>query len=253
MTTGLRIPGALPASPLRYAENDVTRLIGANSFGAISGPPGVGKTTTSAIKAGSYGGPVVYISVTSRASARQNFVHMFEAVTGTPASGSASQIQSDLHDHLIMYPTTMIIDDAHHVGRDGLILLKGLFDLITTTRGEGTPIILVGNDLSNHLTTLLPELVSRTNGQAEARYLDPGEAIDAIRVLEPRTCNNDTAMLFNLDKAFFKGELRKWSLFFRTLNLIGGHSLTEPYTERDIKEALILTGFRKTKQKKTKR
>lgn len=255
MNGGLSVPGALPPAPLRHIENEVTEqigravetAIGTNCFGAISGETGVGKTTTSAIKAAVYGGPVVYVNITSIASARQNFVSMFEAVTGTPAAGSATQIQHDLHDHLIMCPTTMLIDEAHRVRLDGLILLKGLFDLIVTTRGEGTPIILVGVGLFNHLMTLLPELRSRTNGRAEARCLNPTEAVDAIRVIQPRTRNNDTEMLLNLDKAYFKGNLGLWSMFFKSLNMIGGHSPTEPYAERDIKEALIRGGYRKKK------
>lgn len=260
MTINLQVPGALPVSPLRVIETPVTRAIhlavdtavGTNMIGAISGPPGVGKTTTSAIAAAACGGPVVYVDIKSRASARQNFTAMFEAVTGTPAKGTAVHIQADLRDHLVMYPTTMLIDDAHQIGLDGLILIKGLFDAVTTIRGEGTPIILVGNALTNSLA-VLPELVSRLNGRAEARYLTSAEVIDAIHVLEPRTRFNDHNTLYALDRTYFKGELRQWAVFFRTLNMIGGTSLTEPYPDDNIKEAIIRGGIEPIKARKGRR
>jgi hypothetical protein len=152
-------------------------------------------------------------------------------------------------DHLMTYPTTMLIDDAHQIGADGLILINGLHNLVRAAQGSGTPIVLVGNDLSRNIAALVPELANRFNGRYDARYLTPQETIDAIHVLEPRTALNDQKMLFDLDRMFFKGELRGWSFFLDNLNLIGGISLDEPYPDRDIKEAVVRAGLVTTKKK----
>ena len=255
----LRVPGSLPVSPTNYVQTPVTRririaaetAIASGGIAAISGPAGVGKTTASAIVAAEFDTQVAYVGITSKQSPRQNFLSIWEAVTGIPGQGTAVNIQSDLVDHLMSYPTTMVIDDAHQIQADGLRLLTGLWNQVRNAQTEGTPIILVGNDLTRKLA-VVPELVSRFRSQYVARYLRINEVLDILGHLEPRTKSIDNQLLRDLDKAYFHGEIRQWAFFLEDLNKIAPGDPDAPFTGAHINEAIQRAGHKAIKRSRTK-
>lgn len=232
-------PGSLPVPPPNLVTatkmgKDIRLLLQMSvRLGAcllIGGPVGIGKTTAVAEAARGLDCAPVYINMFGTTSTRDQMQTIWEAMTGTRASGNAALIRDQILDSLKGDPVTLLIDDAHHVGFSALASILSIWDRVHTTRGRGTPIVLCGNNLERHLKERLPELLSRS---ALAREFKPvaGKALaDLVLAMEPRIAGTPASTIRDLDNRHFRGDLRRWRQFFDMLDLARTDTEPRPLT-----------------------
>jgi len=249
-TTGVRLdagPGSLPVQPPNLVTatkmgKDIDLLLQMSvRLGAcvlIGGPIGIGKTTAVAAAARRLDCSPVYINMFGTTSTRDQMQTIWEAMTGTRASGNAALIRDQILDTLKRKPMTLLIDDAHHVGYSALTSILSIYDRFHATRGRGTPMVLCGNNLERHLRERLPELLSRS---ALAREFNPmaGKTLaNVVLAMEPRIAETPTDTLREIDKRHFRGDLRRWRQFFDMLDLARTSDKPSPLTEDEIQSIL---------------
>ena len=164
---------SLPVRPERYVPTNIVKGVHVVVKAAvltggcclIDGPVGVGKTTAVVEAARQLSTETVYVNMFGTDTTRDQMNAIWSAMTGTNAVGTAAQIRDDVLDALKRTRTTLLIDDAHHVGFKGLSNILSIWNRIHASRGTGTPIVLCGNNLARHLGQTLPELLSRSGTQ----------------------------------------------------------------------------------------
>lgn len=246
-----RLRGSLPIRPQRFAETPTVRRIQvttqtavrAHRIAAISGPVGVGKTTAAAEAARALGSQVVYVLMPDVTSVKATLSTVWECITRTPALGTERRIMDDIVGHLLTHDVTLLIDDAHHVSKRGLRVLTGIWNEVDVARGTGVSMILVGNDLANALK-VVPEINSRIGARCSVTPLAGASLYEALAVIEPRTVGADQALLRNLDRRYFHGELRQWVSFFEVLTMQQSNTpVTGSLTPAEVRTALMRQGW----------
>jgi len=207
----------------------------------IDGPVGVGKTTAVVEAARALNSDAVYVNMFGTNSPRDQMDAIWIAMTGTRGVGTAARIRDDILDTLTRSRTTLLIDDAHHVGLRGLAPILAIWNRLHAARGTGTPIVLCGNNLERHLRQTLPELLSRSSSRYVARPLGGKPLVAAVLAMEPLIAGTPTDLLRNIDARHFRGEIRRWNQFLDTIILFRGPDAdAHPLTGDEVQQALSL-------------
>lgn len=239
---------SLPVRPARYVEtpmvNDVRlRLHAAVLTGGctiIDGPVGIGKTTALAQAARELKCNAVYVDMFGTTSTRDVLDTVWRAMTGTPGTGTASAIQRDISETLARTRTVLVIDDTHHVRMQGLITMLAIWDQLHNQRGKGSPIAFCGNDLERFFTKKMRPLLSRCATTYAAAPLAGPTLVQTVLAMEPAIAGTDPETIRNINKRFFRGELRRWDQFFDLLQLFRTNQPTGPLTDDETAQVLSL-------------
>lgn len=245
---------ALPTRPARYVPTNIVKGVRVVVQAAVltggcclvDGPVGVGKTTAVVEAARQLRSETVYVNMFGTDTTRDQMHTIWMAMTGSKAVGTAAQIRDEITETLSRTRMTLLIDDAHHVGNNGLSNILSIWNRIHVRRNIGTPIVLCGNDLASHLGQTLPELLSRASTQYVAVPLAGEQLVNAVLAMEPNVAGTDPAAIRAINKRFFKGEIRRWNQFFDLLAIFRGANPTGPLTGDETEQ--ILTMMPRSKQ-----
>ena len=248
--TMTRLRGALPPRPAMFARTPVVnRITGAvdlamrsRAISLISGPVGVGKSTAVAEAGRDLNETVVYVLMQDAPSVKASLEVIWESMTQTPALGVEKQIKDDIQAYLLRHDLTLLIDDAHYVSTRGLRVLTNLWNAVHATRGKGISMVLVGNDLSTALKAV-PEIQSRVVARYEVPPLAGDSLYAALAVIEPRTADTDRALLTQIDRQYFHGEMRQWVNFLEVIRMQHATPPATPIDAREIRIALMRQGW----------
>lgn len=218
----------LPPVPSRFVHtgmvSDVSAVVRVSvhtgDFCLIDGPVGIGKTTAVVEAARQLKSKAVYVNMVGTDSTRQQMDAIWTGMTGTESAKTAPEIRKDIIATLQRTTIILLIDDAHHVHRKGLTAILAIWNHLHTTRGKGTPIVLCGNGLRAHLRQTLPEMHSRAPVTYPATPLAGKVLIDTIMAMEPRIAGTDRDTIRDINKRYFKGEIRRWNQFFDLLDIV---------------------------------
>lgn len=239
---------SIPVRPSRYVETPIIdnvrlRLQAAVHTGGctiIDGPVGIGKTTALAQAARELNCDAVYVDMFGTTTNRNVLDTVWTAMTGTPGVGSAPDIQRDILNVLSRTRTVLIIDDTHHVRYHGLVTLLAIWNHLHNKRGKGTPIAFCGNDLEQYLSGKMRELLSRTGTSYTVAPLAGPTLVHTVLAMEPRIEGTTPDTIRNINKRFFRGELRKWDQFFDLMDLFRPAEAIGPLTDDEAHQILGL-------------
>lgn len=237
---------SLPVRPARYVDTPMVddvrlRLRAAVHTGGctiIDGPVGIGKTTALAQAARELNCHAVYVDMFGTTSTRNVLDTVWRAMTGTPGVGTASDIQRDITDTLARTRTVLVIDDTHHVRTQGLTTLLAIWNHLHNKRGKGSPIAFCGNDLERFLSRKMRPLLSRCGTTYVAAPLAGPALVQTVLAMEPAIEGTAAETIRNLNKRFFRGELRRWDQFFDLLALFRSDGQTGPLTDDEAHKVL---------------
>lgn len=204
----------------------------------IGGPIGIGKTTAVAQAARAIDCAPVYINMFGTTTARDQMQTIWRAMTGTHASGSAPIIRDQIFETLTRKSMTLLIDDAHNVGYSALTSILSIYDRYYTARGKGTPIVLCGNNLEQHLLQTLPQLLSRSGLAREFNPLAGKPLVELVLAMEPRITGTSPEAIRAIDNHHFRGDLRRWKQFSDLLDLARTSDDPQPLTDDEIQHIL---------------
>lgn len=204
----------------------------------IGGPIGIGKTTAVSQAARAIDCTPVYINMFGTTTARDQMQTIWKAMTGTHASGSAPIIRDQILETLTRKSMTLLIDDAHHVGYSALTSILSIYNRFHSARGKGTPIVLCGNNLEQHLLQTLPELLSRSGLAREFTPLAGKPLVELVLAMEPRIAGTSPEAIRAIDNHHFRGDLRRWQQFFDLLDLARSSDEPQPLTDDEIQHIL---------------
>lgn len=239
----------LPVRPKRYVSTGivdgvalaVTIAVRTGGCSLVDGPVGVGKTTAVVEAARALDCEAVYVNMFGTNGVLDQMNAIWTAMTGTPGVGNSSEIRDDILKALRRKPMVLIIDDVHRVGVTGLAPILAIWNRIHTARGTGTPIILCGNNLENHLKQTLPELLSRSSARYLAKPLTGTPLVDAVLAMEPSIAGTPPATIRNIDTYNFRGEIRRWNQFLDNIALFRGEDpIPRPLTDNEVRQTLSI-------------
>ena len=239
----------LPVRPRRYVSTSivdgvalaVTIAVRTGGCSLVDGPVGVGKTTAVVEAARALDCEAVYVNMFGTNGVLDQMNAIWTAMTGTPGVGSSSEIRDDILKVLRRKQMVLIIDDVHRVGVTGLAPILAIWNRIHTARGTGTPIILCGNSLENHLKQTLPELLSRSSARYLAKPLTGTQLVDAVLAMEPSIAGTPPATIRSIDTYNFRGEIRRWNQFLDNIALFRGDDPTpRPLTDDEVRQTLSI-------------
>ena len=237
---------ALPEPPSRYVHTPLTTGIQdvvvasvlSGGMSLIDGPVGIGKTTGVVEAARGIKIEAVYVNMVGLDTLRDELSTIWTALTGTTNPGTGSQIRIDIQNALIRRRTLLLIDDAHHVKTKGLSTLMSIWNRVHTSQGEGTPIVLCGNNLGTYLSRTLPEMLSRADTEYEAKPLAGKALVNAVLTMEPSIAGTEANLIRDLNMRYFRGELRRWNQFFTHLTRFRPEGTVGPITDDDVERVL---------------
>ncbi len=241
----------LPPKPGRFVPTPVVGRVAAvmqacvltGDVCLIDGPVGVGKTTAVSEAARTLPVEVAYVNMVGTTTALDAMKAIWEAMTGTRSVGTAATIRDDIRDFLLRNRVLLIIDDVHHIRKEGLKIVLGIWNTVHNRRGQGTPIVLCGNDLYAYLS-FLKELRSRSGLAYTATPLAGRDLIPTILAMEPNIAGTDPVLIQNLNRHQFDGELRKWGQFFTLLAFIRSDAPPTALTGDEAEQVLTLMSTR---------
>lgn len=239
----------LPVRPQRYVSTSivdgvalaVTIAVRTGGCSLVDGPVGVGKTTAVVEAARALDCDAVYVNMFGTNGVLDQMNAIWTAMTGTRGVGTASDIRDDILATLRRKRMVLIIDDVHRVGVTGLAPILAIWNRIHTARGTGTPIVLCGNSLENHLKQTLPELLSRSSARYLAKPLSGTQLVDAVLAMEPTIAGTPAETIRNIDTYNFRGEIRRWNQFLDNIALFRGDDPTpRPLTDDEVRQTLSI-------------
>ncbi len=163
-------------------------------IGVIYGDAGVGKTFTSRHWK-SDKPDVVILSANPVTANPKAFLKLLTRALKTNRTGSSDDMLMDIYDHLTGRDMTLIIDEAQHLGRRTLDIIRSINDV------TGTAIILIGNEI----------IYSKLTGkqQAEFAQLFSRISMKSNNLLTDLFKPSDVRMVFSLEK---DDEETEWSV-----------------------------------------
>lgn len=248
-TTPNPTAGSLPVPPINHVcstqmQDEVETLLAMTlRLGActlIGGPIGIGKTTAIATAARSLDSQPVYINMFGTNTTRDQMDTIWTAMTGTKGVGTAQAIRDQILETLQRKQMTLLIDDAHHVGYSALTCILSIYDRYYSSRGRGTPIVLVGNDLETELRRRLPELLGRAGLRREFAPIAGKPLVEFILAMQPRIAGTNPATIRDIDNRHFRGDLRRWRQFFEVLDMVRTKPGPDPLTDDEVNTVLTL-------------
>ena len=212
MTTAPAFDPALPPTPARYVPTNIVKgvrvviqaSVATGDMCLVDGPVGIGKTTAIVEAGRGLGRKVVYVNMVGTVSVRDEMDAIWVALTGISAIGTAPQIRDDILATLQRNDIVLIIDDAHHLRKQGMLTILNIWNRIHARRGTGTPIVWCGNNLSAKLTQTVSEVFSRSGLEYAAAPLAGKALLDTVLAMEPLIAGTDPTVIKNIDMRRFQ-------------------------------------------------
>jgi type II secretory pathway predicted ATPase ExeA len=209
--------GRLVVTPqMRQLAAGMPRWMNRGAAIALSGPWGAGKTTVLQAVAAVADVNTAYVTLPGRVTDAAQWNHITTAITGTPANGTARQMQNEAREYLTAVPTLLVVDEAQHLSTAALLQLRWLWDL----NFPRFAIVLAGSDLFARLKAE-PSVDTRIDARIPILEHTRSRMVDLLRQHHPLAAAADPHLLDQIDRAYAHGSWRAWSkllLFLATDN-----------------------------------
>ena len=180
------------------------------------GPPGTGKTlaahtVTSELIEGlaSTGGPqrLVRVQVPRSRSPKSLYVEWLRALTGQLIRGTEYELKYELLDLLGDGRTVTLIDEAQHLGAEGLEQVREIYDRID----GNIPLIVIGSSTVEDVLRASPQLRSRVARPVRFEPIAPVDPPAVLAQYHPLFDGADPTVIGRLDAKFARRNFRRWA------------------------------------------
>ncbi len=203
-------------------------VLASNGILAIDGIPGTGKTTCARYVAQTCDRPAALVRMSYRPAPLELLRRAHLAVTGVKAGkrDTRFELQNDLLEFVADWNGVLIIDELQNSEANAMQELTWLYE----EADHDLALIVVGTNVLNAVLKY-PQLHSRIMGDHTFHTLRGQALIAAVRELDPRLANADTAVLADHNEASCGGLLRRWVHTVRWLNSL---HITDTVTATDL-------------------
>ena len=199
------------------AQTLLGATVGARDIAAVYGPPGCGKTLAVSYFTKNHpaaeGRGVFWLQMPPRPAAKevtQRLLGQLGAHRG--ARTPHYELTELLSPELEGSGAVVVVDEAHHLHRDGLQQLRYYHD-----RGNNTwTLILIGSSIDKTLGAA-PELDSRVYAWLKFEPLNDTELLTSLRAWHPVLATLTPQTLIDIDRRVGRGNWRRWEHFLNTL------------------------------------
>ena len=180
------------------------------------GPPGTGKTFAAHTVAdellnqlGSTGGPrrIVRVQVPRSRSAKSLYVEWLRAITGSMIRGTEYELKYEIVDLLGDAATVSIIDEAQHLGAEGLEQVREIYDRID----GNVPLIVIGSSTLNDVVRASPQLQSRVARPVRFEPISRPDLPGVLADYHPLFEGADPSVIARIDNGFAHRNFRRWA------------------------------------------
>lgn len=203
-------------------------VLASNGILAIDGVPGTGKTTCARFVAQTCDRPAALVRMSHRPAPLELLRRAHLAVTGVKAGkrDTRFELQNDLLEFLADWNGVLIVDELQNSEANAMRELTWLYE----EADHDFALIVVGTNVLNAVHKY-PQLHSRIMGEHTFYTLRGRALIAAVRALDCRFANAETAALADHNEASCAGLLRRWVHTVRWLNSL---HITETVTAADL-------------------
>lgn len=180
------------------------------------GPPGTGKTFAAHTVADELiaeltgtGAPtrLVRVQVPKSRSPKTLCVEWLTAITGTTIRGTEYELKHELVDLLGDGATVSLIEEAQHLGSDGLEQVREIYDRVP----GNVALIVVGSSTLDDVVRASPQLQSRVARPVRFDPIAVGDLGGVLAQYHPLFDGADPAVIARIDHAFAHRNFRRWA------------------------------------------
>lgn len=207
---------AVDWGPLDKVATLMREAARAHAIMLISGPVGVGKSFATgrgeeACRTDpSMPADIVWVELSTSVRGRALLAELYPQITGglVPAPhASLQQMRLQLAEALSEGHRVLVVDEAQHVGREAMLVLRWLIDQPATKAA----LVLVGTP--ELWKTLAPEMRSRASYDIRLDAVADDEIAGVLRAYHPLFSGLDPNVLRFFNRSYARGRIRWWAHF----------------------------------------
>lgn len=202
-----------PLDEVRTLMREAAR---AHAIMVVSGPVGVGKSFAGGRGADACAtdplmpADVVWVELSTSARGRALLHELYPQITGglVPAPhATLQQMRYQLADALSDGHRLLVVDEAQHVGREAMLVLRWLMDQPATKAA----LVLVGTP--ELWMRLAPEMCSRASYDLRLEPVADDQVSEVLHAYHPLFCDLGTDVLRFFNRSHARGRIRWWAHF----------------------------------------
>lgn len=214
--TGTESAKTVPTAPLERMRNAVHLALTLREIALAYGPPGTGKTfaahtVTTELLADLAGtnAPrrLVRVQVPRSRSQKVLYVEWLHAITGGLMRGTEYELKYELIDLLSDGRTVSLIDEAQHLGADGLEQVREIYDRID----GNLALVVVGSSSVDDILRSSPQLQSRVARPVVFYRIDSQDLCSTLARYHPMFDGAPAPVIHLIDARFAHCNFRKWA------------------------------------------
>lgn len=187
-----------------------------HSIMIVTGPVGVGKSFAAGRGAEACAtdpampADVVWVELSTSARGKALLLELYPQITGglIPApNATLQQMRCQLADALGDGHRLLVVDEAQHVGREAMLVLRWLMDQPATRAA----LVLVG--IPELWRSLAPEMRSRAAYDIRLEVVADDEIASVLREYHPLFCDLEPDLLKFFNRVHARGRIRWWAHF----------------------------------------
>lgn len=214
--TGTEDARTVRTRTMNLMRNAVHVAITQNEIAVAYGPPGTGKTlaahTVTAELLEDFKGVtdvlrVVRVQVPRSRSPKTLYVEWLHALTGHLIRGTEYELKYELLDLLGDGRTLSVVDEAQHLGADGLEQVREIYDRID----GNVPLVVVGSSTVKDVLHASPQLHSRVARPVRFEPINRAELPALLAEYHTLFRDADRALIERIDNRFAHRNFRRWA------------------------------------------
>lgn len=200
-TTGFRLTGQVLKQSVECGE-----------IMAVTGKAGLGKTFAVDYHVRASGHPWVWVQIGPAPRPKEVTSRLLKEITGGFPKGTLYELSDLLVDELRQNPRIVVIDEAQHLGSDGLQQVRYLHD-----RGaDSFPLVLTGGEGCAETLQSDPQLADRVGGWVRFEPIPKDRLVGLLAGYHSFYAASDPELLLRVDDLYANGVLRRWARLLKT-------------------------------------
>lgn len=234
------LPGDLPVLRtvgFRRTQAAAKQAIDHGGITAVIGDAGLGKTFAVEYAVRTSGMPWVKIEVAKAYSVKAVMFLLLDALTGSNSNSVHYQLMNELKEELTADPHIVVIDEAQNLQKAALDQVRLLHDSTVF------PLLLVGGKECGRVLRGDRQLADRVTGWVDFSPIADEDLFETLDAYHPFFAATDRDLLWNLNRVYAKGILRRWAkVLLTTLPLAEAAGTADRLTRHVAMAALSTLG-----------